>query len=167
MRTHFSITLDITIRQCQQADLRLLEWFGTFTPYRETIERAFQRQHQGEVVMLVAAMKDTPIGQLWIDLLKQHKTATGVLWAFRIFPPFQGMGIGSRLLAAGEQVLRDKGYATAEISVEQDNPAAKRLYERNGYQVTEEHVEEWSYTPPNGEQVQIKSLEWVMHKALR
>ena len=153
MIEQFSIELDINIRPCEQTDLPKLEWFGMFTDYREIILAAFERQEKDEVVMLIAEVNHFPIGQLWIDLTKQCKDSIGVLWAFRVLPPFQGRGIGHCLLELTEKILKDKGFTIAEIGVEKDNPKAKRLYERMGYQVVKDNVEEWDFATPEGKQV--------------
>jgi ribosomal protein S18 acetylase RimI-like enzyme len=166
MIERFSVTIEVDIRQCQPADLRKLEWFGMFTDYREIIEEAFERQENGEIVMLVAAINHFPVGQLWIDLVKQSEKCTGVLWSFRVLPPFQGLGLGSRLLVSAEKVLKEKGFRIAEIGVEKDNERARRLYERKGYRVVKENVEEWDYFTPNGKQVHEVALEWIMNKQL-
>lgn len=148
MIERFSIKLSINIRACEQSDLPKLEWFGMFTDYREIILEAFKCQEKDEVIMLVAQTNHFPIGQLWIDLTKQHKNSIGVLWAFRILSPFQGKGIGSCLLNSAERILQEKGFAVSEIGVEKDNPNARRLYERMGYQVVKDNYRRMGFHYP-------------------
>jgi ribosomal protein S18 acetylase RimI-like enzyme len=50
-----------------------------------------------------------------------------------LFPEHRGRGIGSRLLALAEDHARAKGYDKLSLLVFEQNEAAKRLYERNGY----------------------------------
>jgi ribosomal protein S18 acetylase RimI-like enzyme len=50
-----------------------------------------------------------------------------------LFPEYRGRGIGSRLLALAEDHARAKGYDKLSLLVFEQNEAAKRLYERNGY----------------------------------
>ncbi len=59
-----------------------------------------------------------------------------------------------------------KGFHISELAVEKDNPRAQRRYERLGYQVVRDNIEEWNYTPPGGTTVHAMSDEWVMHKSL-
>lgn len=48
--------------------------------------------------------------------------------------PFRGRGIGSALARACEEACRDRGVPYLGLDVNpEDNPAAKRLYERLGY----------------------------------
>jgi ribosomal protein S18 acetylase RimI-like enzyme len=162
----FTIPLQVTIRPCQESDLDDLEWFGLLTEFRQTILDAFQRQAKGEVVMLVAEANHFPVGQVWIDLTKRGADSIGILWALRVFIPYQNLGIGTRLIVSAESILKAKGFRTSQIGVEKDNPRARRLYERMGYQVIRDNIEEWDYTPPGGDAVHFTSDGWILHKSL-
>lgn len=52
-----------------------------------------------------------------------------------VLPHFQGRGIGSRLLAHAEWKARGAGLKKCSLIVDTENPMARRLYERLGYQV--------------------------------
>lgn len=162
----FSFNLDVTFRYCRREDLRDLEWFGMFYAHRQLIEEAFARQVAGENLMLLAEANRFPIGQVWIDLAKKRAQRTGLLWALRVLPVFQGQGLGTRLIAEGEAILRNRGFSCAEITVEKDNPQAKKLYLRLGYKVTGSQVERWDYVTPEGQHVQGESDQWVLQKEL-
>ena len=172
----FSITANITIQVCRVEDVRNLEWFGALTEYRHLIEHAFTRQQMSDVVMLNAMLNDFPIGQVWIDLYKQREQQIGVLWALRVLLPLQNLGIGTQLIGAAENVLRGRGFGWAELDVERDNIAAKRLYERLGYAAVGEFENRWSYLKPtsqtpddailNEERIEVVSHEWKMRKQL-
>jgi ribosomal protein S18 acetylase RimI-like enzyme len=62
--------------------------------------------------------------------------------------PFQGVGLGSRLLRYGENVLTQNGFLDCEIGVERSNKKARQLYERLGYQLTFAQLEEYFYVTP-------------------
>jgi ribosomal protein S18 acetylase RimI-like enzyme len=162
----FTLGLPVIIRACQERDLSNLEWFGLLTEYRQTITDAFQRLQKGEIIMLVAEANRFPIGQVWIDLIKRRENAIGILWALRVLIPFQNLGIGTRLIGSAEKLLKAQGFRISELSVEKQNPRAQRLYERLGYQVIRDSIEEWEYTPPNGTPVHVRNDEWVLHKSL-
>jgi ribosomal protein S18 acetylase RimI-like enzyme len=162
----FTISLPVIVRPCRASDLEPLEWFGLITPFRQTIQDAFERMARGEVLMLIAEANRFPIGQVWVDLARRRPDPIGVLFAFRVLLPFQNLGVGTRLIEAAEAELQARNYRTAEIGVEKDNPAARRLYERLGYRVVREVVEEWEYTPPGGEAVRVRSDEWILQKPL-
>jgi ribosomal protein S18 acetylase RimI-like enzyme len=158
----FDLKIDVTLRPCRKEDLLALEWFGSASQFREVIAEAFQRQKQCEVLMLVAEANHFPIGQLWIDLTKKREQSTGVLWAFRVLVPFQGLGIGTRLMVTAEAVLVRNRFAKCEIGVEKDNPGALRLYERLGCEVVEDNTEEFEYTNPDGKTIRMAFEEWIM-----
>ena len=163
---NFSIHLSVRIRPAIQADLRPLEWFGALTPFRETIEHAYERAEQGEIIFLVAEANNFPIGQVWVNLVKSADQGIGVIWAFRVLTTMQNLGIGTRLLQHAEQAILAQKLHTAELSVELDNPNAKRLYERLGYVVIKKNVERWDYTTPEGVTHHVEAPESVMRKHL-
>jgi ribosomal protein S18 acetylase RimI-like enzyme len=166
MRTTFAISLNITIRRAREEDLAAMEWYGMFAPHREILRETFAMQQRGEVVMLVAEAKGFPAGQAWVDLRRLGNESLGVLWAVRVFPLLQGLGIGTRLIGAAEEELRARGARGVEISAERDNPRARALYERLGYAVTDEREDFYTYTTPEGRTVTAETDEWVMHKDL-
>ncbi len=163
----FTIAVNVAIRPCALEDLPHLEWFGLFTPHREIIHSAFKRHERGENLMLVAEANHFPVGQVWIDLARKGAESIGVIWAMRVIPGLQNLGIGTHLLTAAEQVLRNRGYARAEVSVEKNNTGARRLYERQGYHMVNEAGEEYSYTTPDGVPTRVTLEKFVMHKELR
>jgi ribosomal protein S18 acetylase RimI-like enzyme len=158
--------LAVHVRLCREDDLPRLEWLGLFTPHRAIIREAFARQRAGDNVMLVGEAGGFPVAQAWIDLARLRAERAGLLWAVRVFPGLRGAGIGSRLIAAAEEVLRRLRFAEAEIGVEKDNPAARRLYERLGYAVVRDGREEYDYTPPGGAPVRVALDEWFLRKRL-
>ncbi len=54
------------------------------------------------------------------------------LW---IHPDYQGQGIGSLLLAYGEEVVRTRGFARSWLTCSSFNPRALDFYHRRGYTV--------------------------------
>jgi hypothetical protein len=96
----FDVTMAVFIRPCQRGDLAQLEWFGQFARYRRLFSETYGRSEKGEVVMLVAIVNESPIGSVWIDMVKQREQSTGILWALRVLPPLQNLGIGTRLITA-------------------------------------------------------------------
>jgi ribosomal protein S18 acetylase RimI-like enzyme len=162
----FERPLVVTIRGCVDDDLPKLEWFGLHHHSRELIRAAYARTGAGDVVMLVADVGGFPVGQVWIDLDKKRAESVGILWALRVIPVLQNLGIGTRLGGAAERVVRQRGFATAELGVDKSNPAARRLYERLGYAVVSEEQESWEYVTPDGGRAVEHSDEWILHRPL-
>lgn len=161
-----TLQLHLRIRPCTEPDLPLLEWFGLYTCHREIIREAFRRHQLGENLMLVAEANRFPAGQVWIDLARERASSAGVLWALRVLPSLQGMGIGSLLIAAAERALRERGYERAEIAVEDGNEGARLLYERLGYQEVRRERSEYSYRTPEGEEIRRSEDHRVLQKQL-
>lgn len=163
----FDLHLRGVVRPATRDDLPGLEWYGFFTHHRSIIEEAYARQERGENLMLLAVANGFPVGQAWVDLAVRADEGVGVLWAVRVYPFLQGMGVGSCLMTAAETALRSRGFAWAEIGVEKDNPGARRLYERHGYQLHRELVEEFTYRRPDGSEGRETADQWMLRKPLR
>jgi ribosomal protein S18 acetylase RimI-like enzyme len=162
-----TLQLPVVIREAREDDVEALEWFGLFTPHREIIRDAWRRHVAGENLMLVAEANHLPIGQAWIDLARHADESTGLLWAVRVAPFFQNLGIGARLLEAAEQALVARGFRWALIGVEKWNEAARRLYLRQGYEPFGELRESYTYTPPGSDTpVEVPIDEWMLRKEL-
>jgi ribosomal protein S18 acetylase RimI-like enzyme len=162
----FGVTMQVSIRPCLREDLPMLEWFGLYARYRQLFTDTFERRERGEIVMLVAVVNEFPVGQVWIDMVKQREQATGILYALRVLPPLQNLGIGTRLIGAVEDLLRKRGYKIVELGLEKNNPNAQRLYERLGYRVIRDNLETWELVTPDGQTMQEQIHEWIMHKML-
>lgn len=57
----------------------------------------------------------------------------GELYAIYAVPEAWGSGAGPALMRTGLEALRDAGYAEAILWVLEDNPRARRFYEREGW----------------------------------
>ncbi|HEV7367513.1 GNAT family N-acetyltransferase [Arenibaculum sp.] len=158
--------LDFAIRPCREADLEALEWMGLHTPHREIIRNAFERHRRGDEVMLVADANGFPIGQVWVDLARKRHQGAALLWAVRVFPPLQNLGIGRELMAAAEDVILAHGLKRSELGVERDNPAARRFYERLGYRLAGRAVDNYTYVTPDGVPTRVPLDQWILSKDL-
>jgi ribosomal protein S18 acetylase RimI-like enzyme len=160
------IVLDVLMRPCRQEDLPELEWFGMYRHHRQIFAEAFARHLRGENIMLVADLESFPVGQAWVDLVKRASEGIGYIWAVRVFPFLRGHGIGTGLMQAAEDLLRARGFAQAEVGVEKDNHAARRLYIRIGYHDYTDLREEYSYTTPDGVSAHHVVDQWILRKSL-
>ena len=164
MKTRFSLELELKIRQCPCQDLPRLEWFGLYTEHRQLIEDAFRRQQAGEVNMLVADLDGFPVGQAWLDLSARAADLVGVIWALRVLPVLRNHGIGTRLMIAAERLLTERGYS--ELTVDQQEPRSRRLYERLGYRSAGSSEGLLSYTTPEEKSVALNLQLWSLRKPL-
>jgi ribosomal protein S18 acetylase RimI-like enzyme len=163
---NFDRKFDGIIRDCRKSDLHHLLWFGMFYEHKEIIEGAFEKHENGELLFMVCEINNFPVGQLWVDFKKSKQPETGHLWAFRVLDPFQGIGIGRRMLKSAENVLLSKGFRYAEMGVEKNNLRAKKLYEQFGYVTFNEETDITRYINPDGVEIEYKSEQWMLRKKL-
>jgi GNAT superfamily N-acetyltransferase len=146
------------------SDVAKLEWFGAYAEHCQIIGEAFAAQKRGEGLMLVAAVDNFPVAQLWVRFSQAHPPR---FWAFRVMQPFQGLGLGSQLFRLGENILTRRQFASCEVGVEKSNPAVRRLYEKMGYLLSYEQSEDYSYVTPNGETRVGRADQWILQKKLK
>ncbi len=163
---HYSIPLQVTIRVCTKRDVPQLEWAGIYTAHRQIIRATYKAQERGDALIVIAETNCLPAGQIWMDLVKKREEGVGFLWAMRVLPWLQRMGIGTSLMNAAEEVLRRRGFAWAELGVEKDNTDAQRFNERRGYFMVASNVEVHRYRTPWRTNKQMTIDEWVLRKNL-
>ncbi len=171
MAERLTLHLDVVFRPARLDDLPKLEWFGQYARYRRLFRRTFDEQQRGLRLMLLAEVRDFPVGQVFIhfsdrECRRGQTDARGYLYALRVLEPFQGQGIGSRLIAEAEQVLRARGYRRAVIAAAKGNERARRLYERLGYAVYAEDTGDWDFVDDQGRVQHVHEPAWMMQKQL-
>jgi ribosomal protein S18 acetylase RimI-like enzyme len=80
--------------------------------------------------------------------------------------PFQGLGIGTRLIQSAEELARSHQYRQIQLAVERGNNGARRLYERLGFQAFTQRVDAWSYTDHHGQVHWVQEDVFVLRKLL-
>ena len=145
------IALEVAIRPAIADDLPDLEWYGHQARLRRHIADILERRAAGETELLVADANGFAVARLGLDFVRLADAV--LLWSFAVIPNLHGLGIGSALLDEAERLSRERGFRTAEIRVEKDNPRARRLYERRGFAVVGEAT---GPAPP----------EWILRKSL-
>ena len=164
-----TLQLDCVFRDIRVTDLPELEWFGEYSHFRRLEESNYRDVKMGLKRWLIAEVNGFPIGHIKINLHvsdQERGNPRGYLFALRIIKPFQGLGIGSHLIKIAEALLRADGYRFVSIAVGMDNPRARRLYEKLGYQVYREELGRWSYTDPAGITHDVQEPEFLMDKPI-
>ena len=72
------------------------------------------------------------VGFSWVGP-SRDEDAEGELYAIYALPDAWGTGAGSQLMDAGVESMRASGYRNAVLWVLEDNPRARRFYEREGW----------------------------------
>lgn len=160
----------IQIRKASRKDLPALEWGGEFAHFRHIFAEAYRLMEKGTAVMWIADLMDEGlIGQLFVQLYNQNHSDVlpsnhAYIYGFRVRPEFRGLGIGSRLLQTAENDLLYNGFLRIALNVARNNEAAKRLYERFGYQVVGPEPGIWSYLDDKGKRCFVNEPAWRMEK---
>lgn len=112
-------------------DLDGLAWSGGPLHVRY-VARSLERAAAGEVDCLaVRAPCGRPVAKGGVDFADGPLPK---LWQLVTHPGLQGLGVGSRLIAALEARAQSRGHQAVGLGVEESNPRALALYERLGYQ---------------------------------
>jgi ribosomal protein S18 acetylase RimI-like enzyme len=89
--------------------------------------------------ILVAEEDNRVAGYIVVGLDNTRSEIYGFLWghiiSLAVHPEYHGKGLGSALIAAGLEWLKKKGVKYAEVLTDQNNIAAIRAYEKNGFRV--------------------------------
>jgi ribosomal protein S18 acetylase RimI-like enzyme len=161
-------SLRVVIRPLQEEDSLALEWHGG-EDLRNWYREQWEHHQAGERLVLVADLNGFPIGQaalLWHG--KPTHPHIPDIQSLRVFAAFRGLRIGTYLMEACENAVRERGYSQVSLAVALDNPRARKLYERHGYRTTgDTYDDEWHYEDANGELVRqidqvvdmVKNLE--------
>jgi len=129
-------------------DLAGLAWSGNPAHLR-SVAAALQRAVQGLEDYLVArAPGGQPVAKMRVDYTSEADA--GVFSQLAVMGPLQGLGIATLLIGAGEQRVRTRGRAFAALGVEDNNPRARRLYQRLGYQAAGRQHASWEYEDDDG-----------------
>jgi ribosomal protein S18 acetylase RimI-like enzyme len=130
-------------------DLENIAWSGG-PAHPEAVRKALERVSKGEVdYMAIRDASGMPISIGGVDY--SIRPGKGSLWQLATREELRGLGIGTKLITALEQRIKDRGLKEAVIGVEVDNPRARALYERLGYILYGQDKESWEEMDTNGE----------------
>lgn len=162
----------VIFRQAGEDDLPSLEWNGQYKHFRKIYQDVFYLSQRGEASIWVAELPGIElIGQALVQLKSaRFELADGetraYIFGFRIKPSYRDNGIGSKMMEKVEEDLIDQGYEWVVLNVNHNNPQARNLYERLGYQVVAEEPGNWSYIDDNGKRCDVNEPAWRMEKKL-
>lgn len=135
------LTVRLQVRDVEPEDLPALGWSGGPAHLRVLAE-TWQRAQIEEVALLGL---EAPNGRLvavgGVDLTSTP--GVGGLWMLAVRPSWQSLGVGTLLIGALEGAAAGRGLAEVELSVEDDNPDATRLYRRLGYAPVGRREDTW------------------------
>jgi GNAT superfamily N-acetyltransferase len=86
--------------------------------------------------VFVAVDDERVVAFVWVGPSREP-CADAELYAIYALPEAWGTGAGSALMRAGVGAMRGAGHSDAVLWVLDDNPRARRFYEREGWQLDE------------------------------
>jgi len=125
----------------QLTDLALVagDVTGLLTSYPEEEMRRLDLG-MGWQMMQICGVGDFPRfvrRSLTLASLKEAKAGEYFINSIAVLPGFRRQGIATRLMTLAETKARQRGLDRCSLSVEVDNDAACRLYERLGYRIVD------------------------------
>lgn len=133
------------------ADLSHIPWSGSALHIKHVAQELLRAQ-AGEIDYLaVRSPEGYPVSIGGVDYTKESDG--GYLWQLGTHPQLRGLGIGTRLIREAERRIVERGKEWARLEVELDNPRAKELYERLGYEVYGTTTDSWKQLDEDGHEV--------------
>src|SRR3954467_4282835 len=109
------IVLPLVIRDMTHDDLAACEWSGS-AMHLASVARELDLAERGRADYFVACPPSgLPIGKGGITY--QLAPGNGVIWQMAVHPALQSLGVGTLLIQAMEERMRERGCGTAEIRV--------------------------------------------------
>ena len=161
---------DIQYRTLVKDDLPALEWDGEYAHFRRLYREIYRSACQGRALMWVVTLPDKGlIGQVFVQLTSQRLeladgSSRAYIYGFRVKEAYRSAGVGSRLLQVVEADLGQRGFQQISLNVGQANDAARRFYERHGYQVVGAEAGRWHYLDEQGRRQEVHEPAWRMEK---
>ncbi|MFB9458402.1 GNAT family N-acetyltransferase [Streptomyces antimycoticus] len=146
--TDATVAVPVSVRDLLLRDLPACTWSGSAAHLRR-VERELARAAVGEVEYLaVCTPTDLPVAIGGVDY--QVSEGAGTLWQLAVLPALQSCGLGTLMVRAAEQRIRERGLRRAELAVEENNRRARALYERLGYVAYGSAPDAWEEEGPDG-----------------
>lgn len=116
---------------------------------RDSVREAYRREAEGYIKrvlkedknleIIVAEKGNLIVGYVVLGVNAERSEIFGFKWAsiisLAIDPDWWGKGIASKLVSEGLKRLEDKGTRYVEVFTDQNNIAAIRVFEKNGFRV--------------------------------
>lgn len=162
--TDATVVIPVRVRDLLARDLPACAWSGSATHLRH-VQRELERAATGEVDYLaVCTPADLPVAIGGIDYKVSQQA--GTLWQLAVLPALQSCGLGTLLIRAAEQRIKNRGLSRAELAVEENNPRARALYERLGYTPYGSKPDAWEEEGPDGSIRHHETMCVLMRKEL-
>lgn len=118
---------------------QILEEGGLFYGPTDASERLAEKVRRDPDSIIVAAINGQIVGT--VTLMEDGRMP--LIFRLAVRNDQRRHGIGQKLMEVAEKRLKDRGYATVHISVDENNEELKEYYRRRGYE--EGNIYRWMY----------------------
>jgi ribosomal protein S18 acetylase RimI-like enzyme len=80
--------------------------------------------------------KNENIGMIWFAVKDRRAGRSAFIYDFNIREDLRGKGYGKKMMESIEELIQEMGIDTVSLNVFGYNHAARKLYEKMGYQIT-------------------------------
>ena len=93
---------------------------------------------------LVAESEDKVIGAVWVRIMNDygHIDDETPSFAISLYKEYRNLGIGTALMRAMLEKLRNEGYKQASLAVQKENYAV-RMYKKVGFEIVDQNSQEY------------------------
>jgi len=159
-----SVDLEPIIRDGRPGDVEAMGWAGS-DAQRDEWRHHLERAQTDQADFLVIELGDRIVGKAVLDWA-HREDGTPWLWLGSVDPSFRSRGLGALGLAEAERRARARGHSRIEMCVDDDNPRARELYLRNGYEVVGPYVDEHDEARPDGTTAHVANPGALLRKPL-
>ncbi|MFB6812955.1 GNAT family N-acetyltransferase [Streptomyces sp. NPDC056347] len=158
------IRMALSVRELTRADLPSCGWTGDAMHVRQLADQ-LRRAEAGEIDYLaVCTPVGLPVAVGGVDYTV--KEGAGEIWQLGVHPALRSCGIGTLLIRSAERRISARGLTRAELGVEEDNPRARALYERLGYQAYGRGPDSWDVVAEDGSIRRYETMCTMMRRDL-
>jgi len=107
---------------------------------KKVVKKEFREIPAGKRIVLLAEINNQPVGTIQLIFEgsnKEHADGKNIahLHHLKVHKTFCKRGIGETLTRKVEEIAKQKGFKRMTVGVDDDNPYARRLYEKWGYKL--------------------------------
>lgn len=138
----------LVVNDLQADELPGLTWAGDAAHLRSVADKLLGVAHGETDYLAVRAPDGSPIAVGLIEYTFAPDAAE--IGQLSVHPALQGMGLGTHLITAAEERIRQRGKPWAVMGVEVEHERAAKLYERLGYTLFDRKPDAWLVDDGNG-----------------
>jgi ribosomal protein S18 acetylase RimI-like enzyme len=153
------IVLPLTVRDATAEDRAGCAWAGSGAV--SSVDRALRGEFDYLVVCPPAGL---PVAMGGINYTESP--GAGTLFQLSVHATLRSCGIGTLLIYAMEDRIRERGLPRAELGVDEQVPRPQALYERLGYAAYGRRPASWDQDGPDGSTVRYETTITLLRKDL-